>query len=184
MSDPADLQVFLRLAWQRLGRGVADRRAAARNITFATVSPEGLPEVRTVVLRAASQEDATLEVHTDPHTAKIAALRATPYAELQVWDPSPRLQIRARARVEIVTGPKADARWQKVPDPARQSYGTQPTPGTAIDGPFDYEKPGLRDGFAVLICHLEHIDLVELQERHRRAVFVARDGWAGRWVSP
>ena len=38
-------------AWHRLIRGVHDRHAPARHPTLATVSSEGLPHARTVVLR-------------------------------------------------------------------------------------------------------------------------------------
>ena len=38
MSDPSDLNAFLDHAWQRLSRGVADRRSGARHVSFATVA--------------------------------------------------------------------------------------------------------------------------------------------------
>ena len=55
MSDADDLGNFLGLAWRHLTRGVADARAPARTPVLATVSSEGLPEARMVVLRAASR---------------------------------------------------------------------------------------------------------------------------------
>lgn len=41
--------------WRTLERGVADAAHPARRPTFATVSPEGWPEARTVVLRTADR---------------------------------------------------------------------------------------------------------------------------------
>ena len=76
MSDPNDLQAFLDEGWQHLRRGVADARAPARQLVLATVSREGAPEARAVVLRRATQSKAEVEVHTDTRTAKIKALRA------------------------------------------------------------------------------------------------------------
>ena len=38
-------------AWHRLIRGVHDRHAPARHPTLATVSPDGMPQARTAVLR-------------------------------------------------------------------------------------------------------------------------------------
>ena len=55
MSDPGDLQAFLAEGWQHLRRGAADGRSPARYPSFATVSPEGVPEVRTVALRRAAE---------------------------------------------------------------------------------------------------------------------------------
>lgn len=184
MSDPNDLAAFLSEAWQHLARGVADRRAPARHPAFATVSPEGKPEVRTVVLRRAVQSDALVEVQTDTRTPKVAALRATPFASLHVWVPRSDLQIRLSAEVEIITGDAAQADWDKVPEGSRVSYGTQPVPGTPIDHVFAYEKPSNRARFAVLRCHVTGIDLVHLGAQHRRAFYWRDDAWQGTWVAP
>ena len=50
--------------WQRLGRGVADRKAPARHPVLATVGKNG-GEARMVVLRGADRATGCLEVHTD-----------------------------------------------------------------------------------------------------------------------
>ena len=124
MSDHGDIAAFLDLGWQRLTRGVADRRAAARHPAFATVSPDGLPEARTVVLRGASRSDGTVEVHTDGGSDKIASLKANPHAQLMIWDEKPKLQIRLSTRVTIrhlpsrLAPPQATpAHWPNAPPP-------------------------------------------------------------------
>lgn len=184
MSDPGDLAAFLDTAWQHLRRGVADSRSPARYPVIATVSPDGVPEVRTVALRHASKADAVLEVHTDIVTPKVAALRASPRAALHVWLPKSRLQIRLTTTVEILTGDRVEEAWAKVPPTSRVSYGTMPDPGTPIGDVFDYDKPPVRDRFAVLRCVVDHIDLVHLGERHRRAAYTRAEGWAGSWLAP
>lgn len=97
MIDPKDLRTFLDIAWQHITRGVADARACSRYLAFATVSPSGTPEARTVALRGASQLRATIEGHTDLATAKVAALRHAPIAALHFWIPRANLQIRMTA---------------------------------------------------------------------------------------
>lgn len=184
MSDPNDLTAFLTEAWQHLGRGVADSKSPARYPTFATTAPDGTPEARTVALRGARQSDATVEVHTDIETDKITALRAHPIAALHIWLPRANLQIRLTGEVDILTGDDVEDQWQKVPPASRVSYGTMPIPGTPIDHVYAYEKPSERSRFAVLNCHLKHIDLVHLDTRHRRAMYRSSDGWAGTWVAP
>lgn len=184
MSDPNDLAAFLNAAWQHLQRGVADRRSPARYPTFATVSPDGLPEARTVTLRRASQSEALVEVHTDLVTPKVTALRASPNAALHVWLPRANLQIRLTTTVEILTGDAVEGAWAQVPPASRVSYGTVPDPGAPIDHVHAYDKPVDRSRFAVLRCAIDHIDLVELGETHRRAAYVASDGWAGTWCAP
>ena len=184
MSDPNDLQAFLTEAWQHLVRGVADSRAPARFPTFATVSPNGKPQARTVALRAASRSAAVLEVHTDIATEKVTALQHSPFAVFHVWIPRADLQILLSVSVEILTGAAVDVQWAKVPPASRVSYGTVPTPGAPIPDDYAYEKPADRGRFAVLKCHLMKIELVHLGVRHRRAAYVSENDWAGTWLAP
>ena len=67
-------------AWHRVIRGVRDRHAPARHPTLATVSSEGLPQARTVVLRKADRTSGRLEIHTNLFSAKVAELKAMPDA--------------------------------------------------------------------------------------------------------
>ena len=184
MSDPGDLSAFLAEAWQHLRRGAADAKSPARYPVFATVSPTGVPEARTVALRRADAGAALLEVHTDIETPKVAALRANPVAALHVWLPRARLQIRVTARVEILTGADVEQAWAQVPPASRVSYGTEPLPGQPIASVHAYEKPPNKDRFAVLRCHASEIDLVHLDTVHRRAGYARSDDWHGRWLAP
>jgi pyridoxine/pyridoxamine 5'-phosphate oxidase len=188
VTDPhpwaARLDGLLAQVWARLVRGVNDRHAPARHPTFATVSPQGWPEARTVVLRAADPVAALLEVHTDLHSAKVAALRANPQAAFHVWDASAHLQIRLQSEVMILSGGAVAATWDRVPDPSRQSYGTSPAPGTPIAEALAYAKPADPDSFAVLRCAVQAMDIVHLGPQHRRARFDRADGWAGQWLAP
>lgn len=184
MSDPNDLSAFLDLGWQRLTCGVADKRAAARHPVLATVSPAGRPEARTVVLRATCRSAATFEVHTDGGSDKIASLTAHPFAQLHVWDEKAKLQIRLSTTVQIAQGPDVAHKWQDVPDGARMAYGASPPPGTAIPQAHAYRKLASRDWFTVLTLEIESIELMQLIDPHRRAVFKAFDGWAGAWRVP
>jgi len=183
MSEPT-LTSLLDLAWTRIIRGVHDKRSPARHLTIATVAPDGRPELRTVVLRAAERSAATLEMHTDTASPKVTALRANPRAEIHVWDAGQHLQMRLSGRVEVLTGAKVADRWARIPRAARQSYGSCPPPGAQIDGPFKYDTPGDPDRFAALVCYLNRIDLLRLDTPHHRAVYQAEDGWAGHWVAP
>ncbi|WP_299153819.1 pyridoxamine 5'-phosphate oxidase family protein [uncultured Tateyamaria sp.] len=184
MSDPNDLAAFLEEGWQYLRHGVADSRAPARYPTFATISPRGLPEARTVALRHAGQVAGVVEVHTDIATPKVAALGSNPHAALHVWVPRSNLQIRLTTHVTIQTGDAVQAAWDKVPAASRVSYGTVPDPGTPISEVYAYDKPVRRDRFAVLYCVITHIDLVHLGARHRRAEFLRSDAWKGQWLAP
>jgi pyridoxamine 5'-phosphate oxidase len=170
--------------WDRLVRGVGDKKAPARHVVLATQSADGWPEARTVVLRHANREEGVLEVHTDLNSDKVASLRHLPRATIQVWDSVQHLQIRAQAEVQIASGAEVAAIWARVPDPSRQSYGVIPAPGQPIPDALAYVNTPDPATFAVLRCRILAIDALYLGDRHRRARFLRADGWAGQWLSP
>ncbi|MGY6548712.1 MAG: pyridoxamine 5'-phosphate oxidase family protein [Roseinatronobacter sp.] len=170
--------------WTRLIRGVRDRRAPARHPTLATISPEGLPQARTVVLRAADKPRAMLDVHTDLGSAKIADLRACPHAALHVWDDSARLQIRLALDATILTGADVADAWARVPAPSRAAYGRHPAPGAPLAQALAYDSPADPTAFAVLHLQIREMDILHLGPAHRRARFTRATGWQGQWVAP
>jgi pyridoxine/pyridoxamine 5'-phosphate oxidase len=180
----ADLSGIYAQVWTRLVRGVRDRRAPTRHPTLATVTPDGKPQARTVVLRAADKSTGTLDIHTDLQSSKVADLRATPFAALHVWDQAAHLQMRLEARVTILTGADVAALWAEVPDASRQSYGSLPAPGQPIAQALDYAKQPNPESFAVLRLTVQTIDAVHLGAHHRRARFDRDARWAGTWLAP
>ncbi len=171
-------------AWQRLVRGVHDRHAPARHPTLATVSPEGLPKARTVVLRAADRSQGRLEIHTNLHSSKIADLMARPVAALHVWDHGSRLQIRVEADVEIASGAAVADTWARVPDRSRTAYSSSHTPGHPIPSALAYDNEPDQSVFAVLQLNMRALDLLHLGTDHRRAQFTRERDWAGQWLVP
>ena len=176
-----DLAGTLDAAWDRMAEGAA-RGGDHGAVSLATLGAEG-PEVRTVVLRRADRDAAEVEVNTDSRSAKVAALAADPRAALMLWDAGMRLQVRARLRCRVLVGEAA--RWNALSDDARWNYGAEPSPGTAIEAPDAWRRPKAREGFAAIVGQVEEIDTVLLDPAgHRRALFRAADGFAGRWLSP
>lgn len=174
----ASLDSTLDQVWQRLGRGVADRRAPARHPVLATVGADGA-EARVVVLRAADREAGTLTIHTDSASGKVAQLRETSGATLLVWDEKAKLQIRLRANVDIIAG-DTDA-FARLPDAAQLNYGGTPAPGTPISEPGVHDPAPDARRFTVLVAHVREIETLHLGTPHRRARF--RDG-AATWLAP
>jgi hypothetical protein len=180
-SNLADLHARV---WILLIRGVADRRAPARHPTLATVTPDGMPRARTVVLRAADPASASLDVHTDQHSAKMADVAATPFAALHIWDSSAHLQIRIEASIELLTGAEAAKIWARMSEPLRSAYGTIPHPGMPIAESLDYAKSPEAASFAVLRLRMLAMDVLHLGTHHRRARFQRDGGWQGQWLVP
>lgn len=170
--------------WNCLIRGVHDRRAPARHPALGTVTPEGLPRIRTVVLRGANQPTACLEIHTDLHSPKVAQIRARPHAALHVWDRSAHLQVRLDADVAILSGGELAGTWARVPEASRTSYGGMPVPGQPIESALAYTKNSDPDAFAVLRLRVLTIDALHLGREHRRARFDRSNGWQGQWLAP
>lgn len=170
--------------WSTLGHGVADAKHPACKPTFATTSPDGWPEARTVVLRSADQDAAEVMVHTDLHSDKVKSLTASPRAALHVWVPKQDLQIRLQAEVTLRSGPETRTLWESIPNHAQQSYGVTPPPGTVIQTALDYVKNPDPATFAILHCKVMHIDAVHLGTDHRRARFSRNRHWRGQWLSP
>lgn len=187
-TDPhlwaTELDTLRAQVWARLVRGVGDRHAPARHPTFATVSPDGTPEVRTVVLRAADPVTGTVDVHTDLRSAKVAALRRTPVAALHIWDSNAHLQTRLTTSVEVLRGEAVAALWQRVPESSQAAYGTMPAPGTPIPSSLAYRKTPDPMAFTVLRCTVLDIDALHLGPNHRRARFERANGWCGLWLAP
>jgi len=171
-------------AWAQMAQGVSDKEHPARQLTFATVSPDGWPEARTVVLRATKQAAAMLEIQTDLQSDKINSLHQEPRAALNFWIPEQRLQIRIQASVKVQSGPEVEAIWQAMPDIARQAYGITPAPGTLIGSSLGYKKCPDRENFAVLNCEAQNIDLLHLGKDYRRARFTRARDWVGEWLAP
>ncbi|MEM1302349.1 MAG: pyridoxamine 5'-phosphate oxidase family protein [Pseudomonadota bacterium] len=169
--------------WQMLGRGTADRRAAARHPVLATMSDDG-PEMRILVLRKASRSANTLTLYTDADTPKVAELTKDPRCAVHIWDGKAQIQLRFRASVAMSPGSKEV--WDGMPEGAREVYGVTPAPGTPIDGAEAFTREPDYSKFLELTLHLREIDYTNLSTTpHRRAQFShGKDGWKGQWVAP
>ncbi len=180
MSPPLDpeLQAFWDAAWQRLTRACVDHRAPWRTVQIGTVNADGLPEVRSVILRRVDRSTRRLTIHTDTRSEKVTAWRSMPAASLHAWDPKARLQIRIGAQVVMRTGAALTADdWQRLSTGARQPFLQTTAPGSPIiapdtlsDGPTDAAAPP--DTFCVAHLLAGSVDLLELSTAgHRRARF-------------
>jgi pyridoxamine 5'-phosphate oxidase len=165
-------------------RGVADRRSSARHPTLTTVSRDGRPKARTVVLRATDVAAHTLDIHTDLRSAKIDDLIATPFAALHIWDASAHLQVRLEANVTILTGSEVGDIWSRLPEHNQATYGITPAPGQHIEDALGYKKTPAAQYFAVLRLAVETIEVLHLGPDHRRARFTHSDEWVGTWLVP
>lgn len=150
----------------------------ARYANFATISSEGHPSCRTIVVRQV-EEDERIVVCTDVRSRKIKELNQHPVAELCWWFPASKEQYRIRGKVEIINQSHSNATmqtlrhdvWSKLTPPSRSQFD-QAAPGTILKSEaksdldkYESQTPSgdrVSDNFALLILTPQQVDYVYL----------------------
>lgn len=192
------LHDVLDTVWRLLGRGAADRRSPMHTPVVASIGPGGAPDARVMVLRAADRAAGLLRFHTDARSPKCAALDGRAVAVL-AYHPGEAVQLRLAGTARIVReGPQVEQIWATSTPFARRCYLVEAPPGSALPmpgsalpawaegrAPEAAELFPARANFALVVVTVTAIDWLHLaQGGHRRAQFLAADGWAGGWVVP
>ena len=178
------LDNFLDFGWAQISRGKADKKSPARYPTFVTSNSDGFPNARTLVMRRSDREKSQIQFHTDTASSKILALKENPRAAIHMWLPKVQLQIQMNVAVEVKVGDITIPNWKDVPINSRVAYGTIPTPGSVLGSPLAYDHAPDQKRFAVLICHIQSIQLLLLGVKHIRAYYKKTTNWQGKWLSP
>ena len=189
-----DLDGSLAEAWRLLEEGVTDRRSPCHTPSLGTLDAEGLPTVRTVVLRAVEQEARLLRFHTDLRSHKVAEIAAQPRVALHAYHPDRKIQLRLAGQALVHRDDEVayDA-WQASRSFSRLCYGIEPGPGAAIEAPWDWRQG--EDGsveaesfqnFGAVLVKVETLEWLYLAARgHRRALFDWRSGALSQsWLVP
>ena len=178
------LDDFLDFGWAQISRGKADKKSPARHPTFVTSSVDGFPNARTLVMRRCDRKNNQIEFHTDTASSKTLALKENPHAGIHIWLPKVQLQIQIDVVVEVKVGDITIPYWKDVPTNSRIAYGTIPSPGTVIPSPLAFEQVPDQKRFAVLLCHIQSVELLLLGNKHIRALYKKTTNWRGDWLSP
>lgn len=103
------------------------REAGGRPLAqVASVSPEGLPEVRTVVLRGLADDGGPWFV-SDRRSAKFRALERRPTLELCLWWAPGGVQWRLRGRARVHRNDALASRsWDALPEATRALFFSPP----------------------------------------------------------
>ena len=184
MKNFQNLDVFLDFAWAQVSRGRADKKSPARHPTFVTSSSDNFPRARTLVMRRSDRKNNEIEFHTDTTSSKMFFLQEDPRAGIHIWLPKVQLQIQMNVDVEVKVGDITTPNWRDIPTNSRVAYGTTPSPGTVIPSPLAYDHAPDQKRFAVLVCHIQSIELLLLADKHIRAQYKKITNWRGEWLSP
>ena len=189
-----DLDGSLAEAWRLLEDGVTDRHSPCHTPSLCTLDADGLPAVRTVVLRAAQREERLLRFHTDLRSHKVAEIAAQPTVALHAYHSGRKIQLRliGLAAVHQRDEVARDA-WQASRSFSRLCYGVEPGPGAAIEAPWDWRQG--EDGsveaesfrhFGAVLVKVQSLEWLYLAARgHRRALYDWRGGsFTQTWLVP
>lgn len=186
-------------AWNMLEEGAGSAKSSFHTPVLATVTPDGAPLARTVVLREASRTERLLRANTDQRSHKARDIAAESRAQLHFYDVAAKVQIRATVRAQLLTeGEQHRAAWEASVLGSRVCYlavdapgapAPDPTSGLPVDadGGRRVSAERLEDGyanFAIMRFHVDALDWLYLASQgHRRAIF---DYVAGTrsWVIP
>lgn len=188
-----DLDLTLAEAWSLLTAGAASRNEAFHTPAVATISRDGRPAVRTVVLRGADPKGWRVRFHTDARAAKVPEIEANPAIEIHAYDGGRKTQVRLSCLASVHKSDRvAEDAWRASPLGCREIYRIQPTSGRPLSSPDEVgaERVGGEDAgrgnFCVVDCKVEALEWLYLAARgHRRARFA----WAGgeltkTWLVP
>lgn len=171
------------LIWSALDRASRNRESPWRTPVLATVSPEGVPEARTLVLRSVDSFSRRLELHCDSRSAKFRAIAATPRVELCFRDSQAALQVRAAGLAHVITdSPVRESAWARVPDASRRNYRSESAPGEPLPSAGARLLPDGFVHFAILQVEVERLEWLWLGNADSRPHERGRASWDGaRW---
>jgi general stress protein 26 len=169
--------------WVELERAAQDRHHEWRTPVMATVTKDGLPNARVVVLRHADARLQRLQFFTDRRSAKLSEVAQKSTVTMVFWSKRLNWQLRVRAGVEVLTdGPEVDTVWKSLSrSAAAGDYLSVDAPGDELGaGPVEPCEPSGIHHLAIMVAHVQEIDWLELRRSgHRRATF-GQDAWQWR----
>ncbi len=181
---------FIEESLSALERSVQDRKGDLRNVQLATVSPDGRPGLRTLVLRGFERFPACAEMHTDARADKVRDIAHAGQVSFLAWSAADHLQLRFEGSATMRRGDDfARARWDALPAAARKPYGLRAASGAPIADPAD--QPHLPpeeqfQQFTVILVALASVDVLRLEpeggQTRARGRFMPSGIEAG-WVS-
>ncbi|MFK7776848.1 MAG: pyridoxamine 5'-phosphate oxidase family protein [Gimesia sp.] len=190
-----NVSTILDETWQQLKSASETEAHPWRLGNLATLA-EGRPRVRTVVLRDVQIDARELICYTDQRSDKVCELNAAPNIEWVTYDPVTRVQIRLSGSATVYSNDERAAQhWKDSSPEHRRGYITVSPPGTEAASalpnlpdylfdrlPNDEEAQLGYENFAVIVCHIEHLDWLQLRRNgHLAAHFRWTDQWEGHW---
>lgn len=180
--ESAALSEIEQTIWSLLLDGVKSYKNPFHNGTVANIQ-DGLPELRTVILRKVIPAEKKLFFHTDIRSPKVNFLQNNNRICWLFYDEGLRLQIRMHGNALVHFNNEISAAgWEASRTSSRLTYSIEHAPGTLLNTPIPLninEKNPSPDviefsasNFSVVETSIEKIDIVFLHHTgNKRAVF-------------
>lgn len=199
MQSNTTIDEVLTTIWHLLYRGAVQKKDPLHTATIGTIY-QGVPQLRTVVLRKTDTAARALYFYTDIRSEKVHQLKENSTLSWLFYHPKKNVQIRAIGKTIIHHEDDLTATiWKSLPSYGRKTYGTTQAPSTSLTALSD-DLPALwkekeieltateyaYKNFAVIGCEIETLEWLHLQRSgHQRAQFSFVNGdWEGSWIVP
>lgn len=173
--------------WEMMQKASVNRHAGMHHMVVGTVR-DGIPEIRTVVLRSVDKEQRRIYFHTDSRKEMFMDLSTGLPITLLVYDQAVRTQIRMKGRAIVHHMDElCRQRWAKTADFSRRCYLQPGVPGLPVDDPelpevlrdFSYtleESEAGFEQFAVIECEITALDWYFTHHKGNRRASFAYEG--------
>ena len=177
------LDTILKDAKKQLSSALVHKKHSFRHFTLTTLSLDGGPHSRMVVLRDFDPEKLTFSIYTDSRSEKIKELNKDSRAEFLFYDRNQLLQLAVK--VNLIDIIPSEEKFYNLPDSYKKDYCIIHQPGTPIKGPgevcYDFDKGYLIElNFEAV--QLEYLKLK--RPNHLRAKFHINQNWKGVFITP
>lgn len=187
------LDMVYQQIWELLRKAVLDGDRPFKTVQVATVDTDGRPDVRTVLLRNANQQESIVCFHTDTRSPKTSHLKREPHVAIAGFAPDLKQQLRIYGTAEVVLDEHLRLQaWNSSEDRTLPAYRTALPPGTLITQPgVAFSRPASDDDafshFCVIRVHVAQIDWLDesVGNEARRATYVrTASHWDASWIAP
>lgn len=195
---PEKLEDFEQRIWERLRRGVVDKKDPFQVLTFISFQ-DNRPNPRSVILRKVDQTKRILIFHTDVRAAKVAEIKSNQAVTVHAWHPGQRLQLRMYGRAKLHHMDTLwKTEWNHLSPTSRLNYSSTLSPGIPISDPLagwesygsmeaiDSNSEDWKKNFAAISFEIEEIEgLLLSRGKHLRAKFGWKDASReSQWLVP
>jgi pyridoxamine 5'-phosphate oxidase len=176
-------------AWDLLELAASGFDEPFRTPAVASAGTNG-PEVRTVILREVRPQQRRVLFYTDARSPKVGQMAGQNSVTWMFYDPSRRLQVRARGTASLHRDDLLARRcWEDCSEANRRNYRALQAPGSALQKQGQDLSAGNlngRENFLVVATEFSHLDVLLLGAQSNRRAALAWDGsvWTAGWLSP